>query len=454
MFWLSFPGQSTLLLLRCYLRFFFHKIAQMKNVLFSLVLMFPFLLSAQAAQVKIVDNEAGMKLTVNGADFMINGMNWDYYPVGTNYTYSIWTQSDEIIREALDAEMTLLKGMGVNTVRQYTGVPAKWITYIYEKHGIYTMLNHSFGRYGLMIDNQWLANTEYSDPRVHKLLLEEVTELVTEYRNTPGLLMYLLGNENNYGLSWGGAETEDIPKKDQETAVRARAMYKLFNEAAVAMKAIDEAHPVAMCNGDLLFLEIIVEECPDVDIYGTNMYRGISFGDAFERVKNEYGKPFMFTEFGADAFNAQTEKEDQKAQAYYMKGNWKEIYANAAGMGNAGNSIGGFTFQFSDGWWKFGQTYNLEVHDNNASWASGGYAHDYKKGENNMNEEWFGIAAKGLTNAKGLYTLTPRAAYYALKEAHRFNPYSSKATASSLERHFSRIKLKKAEKRAKRYQQK
>jgi hypothetical protein len=29
---------------------------------------------------------------------------------------------------------------------------------------------------------------------------------------------------------------------------------------------------------------------------------------------------------------------------------------NAAGLGKAGNSIGGFTFQFSDGWWKYGQT--------------------------------------------------------------------------------------------------
>ena len=51
----------------------------------------------------------------------------------------------------------------------------------------------------------------------------------------------------------------------------------------------------------------------------------------------------MFTEFGADAFNAVSNSEDQESQAYYMVGNWKEIYANAAGMGNANNSIGGFT---------------------------------------------------------------------------------------------------------------
>ena len=90
------------------------------------------------------------------------------------------------------------------------------------------------------------------------------------------------------------------------------ALYKLFNEAAVAIKAIDKNHPVAICNGDLLFLNLIAEECKDVDILGTNVYRGVSFGDLFERVKKEYGKPVLFTEFGADAFNVLSNQEEVK----------------------------------------------------------------------------------------------------------------------------------------------
>ena len=42
-----------------------------------------------------------------------------------------------------------------------------------------------------------------------------------------------------------------------------------------------------------------------------------------------------------------------------------------------------------------------------------------------MNEEWFGICAKGTTNEKGVYALYPRAAYYALKEVHKINPYAN-----------------------------
>lgn len=414
----------------------------MRNQLLTLIFLFlSTALSAQSGRVSIFQDAQGSKLVVNGNDFMINGMNWDYYPIGANYSYSLWKQPDDLIRAALDEEMSLLKNMGVNTIRQYIGVPARWITYIYETYGIYTVLNHSFGRYGLTLDGAWAPNTEYADSRVRDLLLREVMEMTQEYKNTPGLLMYLLGNENNYGLFWEGAETEDIPIEDRKSTIRAEALYKLFNEAVVQMKTIDNSRPVAICNGDLLFLDIISRECPDVDVLGLNMYRGVSFGDAFDRVKKEYGKPLMFTEFGADAFNALTNSEDQQSQAYYMAGNWKEIYENAAGVGKAGNSLGGFTFQFSDGWWKFGQTSNLDVHDNNASWSNGGYLNDFEAGENNMNEEWFGICAKGPTDERGLYRLYPRAAYYALKEAHTLNPYAPGTTATAIQTHFDRIVL-------------
>lgn len=416
-------------------------------VLLSL-LVFSLSAKSQSNQVAISRSQDGMKLVVDGKDFMINGMNWDYFPRGTNYAYSLWGQTDEVIKEALEGEMTLLNAMGVNAVRQYTGIPARWIQYIYEEYGIFTMLNHSFGRYGIELDGTWIPNTEYSDPRVREQLLTEVRALATDYRDTPGLLLYLLGNENNFGLFWEGAETEEIPDEIDHFSDRARAMYKLFNEAALLMKDLDTSHPVAMCNGDLQFIEIISEECGDVDIFGTNMYRGASFGDAFKRVKDELNKPIMFTEFGADAYNSVEGKEDQKPQAYYMVENWKEIYANAAGYGKTGNSIGGFTFQFSDGWWKFGQENNLDIHDNNASWPNGGYTHDFEKGKNNMNEEWFGICAKGKTNDRGLYKLYPRAAYYALKEVHHLDPYSSGMNLQKLENHFDTIQLDAAVERA------
>ena len=403
---------------------------------------------SQAEKVTIDKADSGLKLRVNGQDFIINGMNWDYFPIGTNFNYSLWTQPESVIKQALDDEMSLLKNMGVNTIRVYIGMPKKWIEYVYTNYGIYTMLNHSFGRYGLTIDGAWVPTTEYADAKTRKLLLKEVKEMATEYKNTKGLLLFLLGNENNYGLFWDGAETENIPVKDRKSTKRAQYMYSLFNEAVVAMKSIDTSHPMAICNGDLLFLDIIAKECKDLDILAINAYRGISFGDMFERVKKEYGKPVLLSEFGSDAFNAVVNAEEQNGQANILKGNWKEIYENAAGLGKSGNSLGGFTFQFSDGWWKFGQTKNLDIHDTNASWSNGGYAFDYVKGENNMNEEWFGICAKGPTNSNGTYQLYPRSAYYILKDVHQLNPYSKGKTLNEIDNHFDKIQIMDATLRA------
>lgn len=397
----------------------------MKKLLAGILCCIVSFLGMAQQKVAVISSADGMKLTVNSKNFFINGMNWDYFPIGTNYTYSLWNQSDDFIKRALDNEMGLLKNMGVNTIRQYIGIPSKWIKYIYENFGIYTVLNHSFGRYGLTIKGRWEPNTDYSNLNVKELLLKEVKDMVNEYKATPGLLMFLLGNENNYGLFWRGAETENIPVKDRQSTKDAVHLYKLFNLAAKEMKALDPNHPMAICNGDLLFLDIISRECTDIDILGINVYRGVTFTDLYERTKKEISKPIMLTEFGSDAYNSISNKEDQEYQAKVLVSNWKEIYANAAGMGKHGNSLGGFTFQFSDGWWKTGQTTNLEEHDVTASWSNGGYTNDFVKAENNMNEEWFGICAKGKTNENGNYDLYPRAAYYALKQVHQFNPFSS-----------------------------
>jgi len=396
---------------------------------------------SQSSKVNVVKDKDDFKLLVNNKPLFINGMNWNYDPIGTNYNYSLWKQSDDVIKAALDNEMSLLKNMGVNTIRQYVGIQPKWITYIYQKYGIYTMLNHSFGRYGLTLNGTWTPNTEYSNAATRALLLKETQAMIEEYKNTEGLLIFLLGNENNYGLFWDGAETENIPLEDRKSTKRAKDMYKLFNDAVVAMKKIDTSHPIAICNGDLLFLDIIAKECTDIDIYATNMYRGVSFGNAFSEIKAKINKPVIFAEFGADSFNAIENAEDQKSQAYFMVNNWKEIYENAANLGKSGNALGGFTFQFSDGWWKFAQTKNLDVHDTNASWSNGGYYLDYIEGENNMNEEWFGVCAKGPVSPRGLYDLYPRAAYYALKEAHNINPYENGTTIESIDNHFKNIQL-------------
>jgi len=390
------------------------------------------------ARLEVVTDAGGQRLQVDGRDFMVLGMNWDYVPIGENYNYSLWTQSDDVITAALAREMPLLQAMGVNTIRQYVGVPPRWVKHIYEQYGIFTILNHTVGRYGLTINGVWTPSTDYSDPNVRAMLKADFVALVEQYKGTPGILMWLLGNENNYGLTWKSAETEALPDGERHAA-RAEYLYSLFGEIIRDLKQRDPDRLVSMANGDLQYIDLIAKHCKGLDVFGSNVYRGISARDFFQVVHDKLGVPTMFTEFGSDAFNARTMSEDQAAQAHFLLGQWREIYEQSAGKGRVGNSVGGLTFQWSDGWWKYLQESRLEIHDTNASWPNAGYPNDYSEGDNNMNEEWWGITAKGASDANGLYDIYPRAAYYALREAYRLDPYAESTDLTTIRAHFASI---------------
>ena len=389
-------------------------------------------------EIRVVNGATGSTLQVNGKDFMVFGMNWDYTPIGTNYSYNLWAQSDAFIEAALAREMPLLQGMGVNVIRQYVGIPPRWVEYIYEHYGIFTVINHPVARYGYTLDGTWIPNVDYANPRLRAAVKAEVLALVDQFRDVPGMLMWLLGNENNYGLSWTSFEIEALPAGERDAA-RAGQLYSLFGEIIDGIKERDASRPVAIANGDIQYIDIIAEKCRGLDILGSNVYRGVSARDLFQVVKDKLGVPVMFTEFGADAWNAKEMHEDQATQARYLLGQWQEIYEQSQGKGRVGNAIGGMIFQWSDGWWKYRQEERLDIHDTNASWPNGGYAEDFVEGDNNMNEEWWGICAKGPSDASGHFELYPRAAYYALRRAFLLDPFAPGTTLESIRAHFAAI---------------
>jgi hypothetical protein len=400
--------------------------------------------TAPKPRVDIISDAAGTKLQVDGRDFMVFGMNWGYMPIGENYLYNLWAKPDDFIETVLAREMPLLKDMGINAIRQYAGIPPRWVRYIYERYGILTVINHTVARYGYTLDGVWIPSVDYSDPRLREALKEDIAALVDEFDGVPGVLMWLLGNENNYGLHWTSFEIEALPE-DERNAARARHLYSLYEEITGVIKEHDPDRPVAIANGDIQYIDIIADECKRLDVLGTNVYRGISARDLFQEVDDKLGIPVMFTEFGSDAYNAKEMREDQIMQARYLIGQWEEIYEQSSGKGRVGNAIGGFIFQWSDGWWKFGQESRLDIHDTNASWPNGGYIEDYVEGENNMNEEWWGITAKGWPDHQGLYEVYPRAAYYALRGAFRLDPYAPETDLEAIRAHFEPIQPATAE---------
>jgi beta-galactosidase len=409
---------------------FFKRVTGVTSLLaVSLLLGTAFATAAQGADVVTTyKDDGGWKLLVNGEPYYIKGVVWGYTPRGENYTYNLWGESDEFIRKVLDYDFGLMAKAGVNTIRSFAMIPPKWVTYIYREHGIRTVINPLMGRYGYTIGGRWTPVTDYSDELTRATLKADTLALVEKYKNVPGVLMFAFGNESNYGLSWSSFEIENLPVGEQETA-KARHLYSLFNEVITSGKKIAPNHPFTIVNGDIQYIDLIAELVPSLDILGSNVYRGKSFTDLWSQVDAKLDLPVAFFEFGSDAYNAREGREDQVAQATILKEQWQEMYNKSWGNGEEGNSIGGFVFEWRDEWWKYLQEENLDIQDTNASWSNQAYLFDWAPGKNNMNEEWFGIAALGTPNPDGVYTARPRMAYDVLAEIWKIDPYQYKKAA-------------------------
>jgi hypothetical protein len=394
-------------------------------------------LSVQAQYVQTQKDENGWRLLIDNKPVEIKGMVWSYTPIGENYTYDLWSKSDDFIQKMIDTDMPLLKAMGVNTIRIFSAIPPKWVEYIYVKYGIYTVINDLFGRYGVSVNGRWYPQTDYSDKHTRQVLIEQAKKTALTYKTTRGVLMYMLGNESNYGLVWSGSNIENLPMGEQN-AVKAGYLYSLFEEAMAAVKDIDPLRPVGIINGDAQYIDLIKELCPSLDVLGVNVYRGYQAFDSFyENMAKTLDKPIVFTEAGADAFNAISKQEDQFSQMVYFKSQWKEIYQQAYGKGRYGNIIGAFVFEWMDEWWKHYQVKDLSIHNTTGTWANAGYDRDYMPGIDNMDEEWFGIVAQSPITFNGIHMRIPRAAYYLLQDIWKLSLYDS--TDEEVEAHFSNL---------------
>ena len=245
------------------------------------------------------------------------------------------------IKAMIDTDGALMQEMGVNVIRVFTDVPPEWVTYLYQQYGIYTVVNDLFGRYGMMVDGRWQGQTNYASLRTRELILEQLSENIKRYVDVPGVLFYLLGNENNYGLEWDSDRIENLPI-GQRLETRAGYLYSLFEEGIQIVKDIDPTKPVGIVNGDIQYLNIIKALTPSLDILGVNTYRGKAAHALFyESVDGTLNVPIVFTEFGADAFNVVEGEEDQYNQALYIKSQWEEIYRQSYGKGGNRQLSGG-----------------------------------------------------------------------------------------------------------------
>ncbi|MFC1594743.1 glycoside hydrolase family 2 TIM barrel-domain containing protein, partial [Candidatus Omnitrophota bacterium] len=295
--------------------------------------------------------------------------------------YDTWVDknrnSKHDVTEGVVGDFQLMKEMGVNAIRIYKQpfeIDKEVLRKMYDDYGIYVILGDFLGKYALGSGASWYEGTDYANLEHQKNMLESVKQMVMEFKDEPYVLMWLLGNENNYGVACNADKNPE-------------AFYTFVNEVAQWIKSVDSDHPVAIANGDTLYLDIFAKLCPDVDIFGANSYRGdYGFGSFWEQVFDATGKPAFITEYGCPAYVAgRSLEEGEQAQSDYHKGCWDDIAYNMFLSEGEGNALGGVIFEWLDEWWK---AYEPTLHD-----VDGLFTGPFPDGF--MHEEWLGICGQG-----------------------------------------------------------
>ncbi len=359
------------------------------------------------------------QLIVDKKPYIIKGVCYNPIAVGSNHEYDWWSDP----AKPWVADGKLMQAMGVNTIRLYQSHEHKEevkqvIRDLYELYGIRTIIG------------SWLGFWEfpapfYGDKAFQDRVKSEVLEMVNLCKDEPGILFWVLGNENNYSFSgqvnpWSTDEISKEPDPQKQKYMRAKIYYSFVNDLAKEVHKVDSRHPVALGNGELVGLEVANEVCPDIDLVACIIYRGKNFGPLFKSLKTTFDRPIAIVEFGADAYDAYLGKEDQNMQAYFLEYQWHQIYENLADYKEgSGNCLGGTIFEWTDEWWKRDEANpdSWKIHDTESNWSNGSYYFDIRAKDNkNMNEEWFGVVGISPELENGLNKRTPRKAYYVIRE--------------------------------------
>lgn len=322
--------------------------------------------------------------------------------------------------EPVVGDAKLLKDLGVNTLRAYHHIYDKELfRKLHKEYGFYVLAGNLLGGYAVDSGATWTAGTDYKNKAQQKKMLESVRRFVEDYKEEPYILMWVLGNENVYGVgNNSGTEPE--------------AFYTLVDRAAELIHKLDPTRPVAIANGDVLHLNYFKEKAPHVDVFGANVYRGEQgFGRSFfQDVREQLDKPVFISEYGAPAYaEGYTAAEAERYQAMYLANNWEDLEAHMAGHG-VGNALGGVLFEFIDEWWKANSDLPLKVQREKAEWYASKSA-IYKSLQPDKQdevpqfggpfldgwsyEEWFGLASMG-SGKGGPFARTLRPSYFRLKE--------------------------------------
>lgn len=319
---------------------------------------------------------SGTELTIAGRQLLVGGVPFNvksvcYNPVRKGQTHPaglMFLNPSPADLAMLEKDFAMMREAGINTIRTYEA--------ILDDRVLNLLLRYQL-RVIVPVLNYYQASAARS------------TEIVSKLKGHPTTLIWEMGNEWNYNHLYGA-----------EAGFSYDAAKNLVKTTAALVKNLDRSHPTATVYGELP-PQALVNELGDIDIWGLNVYSGLTFGDRFSRWTALSGKPMYFGEFGADAINRQ--RIDVDSQALATQSLLKELVQNLSSLNPGNATIGGSIFEWNDEWWKDGKGSPAAQDVGGIAPGGGPYP------DATFNEEYWGIVD---------IDRNPRPAYHRLKEAY------------------------------------
>ena len=321
-----------------------HKTIVEKSV-FLLFLFFTFISCSQEnSETKLAhspppSNER--QLLINGEPYYIKGICYHPVPKG----------SDKRDFSSLSQDLALMKEAGINTIRVYEPIAEREVLDAIAEAGMKVVIGFGYNQGG-----------------VYDILSGTCMDYVQQFKDHPAILLWELGNEYNYHPEWF---EDDITN-----------WYQAMNEAASLIHEADSQHQVTTAHGELPD-SLALASCPQIDVWGMNVYRWDNPTEIFTQWAALSTKPMYLSEAGGDSYMTITkegyrEGVNERAQADANSAILEAIFDHR----EIGSGV--TLFSFTDGWWKAG---NLDTQDP-GGWAPNSSGVPY---DGSPNEEYWGI---------------------------------------------------------------
>jgi len=284
---------------------------------------------------------SGRQILVKGNPYTIKGVCYHPVPKGSG------ARSFDNLTE----DLALMVEAGINTIRVYEPIDDKSVLDEIDAAGLKVIIGFGYNQDGKF-----------------DILSGTFIDYINKYKKHNAILLWELGNEYNYHPEWFGGDLKN--------------WYTALNNAAEMIHKNDRNHPVTTAHGELPD-ELALSSCPNIDVWGMNVYRWDKPGEIFGQWKAVSTKPMYLSEAGGDSYMTITKQGfekgvNEKAQAAANAKILESIFENM-------EVCSGVTlFSFTDGWWKAGNNDTQDV----GGWAPNSTGVPY---DGTPNEEYWGI---------------------------------------------------------------